>query len=314
MICKTCNSTETQLFHVREMMKGNGEVFTYQFCGLCQTLTLIDPPADPAKYYDDYYTEKKSFYPINNVMGTAWRLRCRLSLLGFFPLIRLFAYNTMLDWCNRIKKIRLDSAILDVGCGNGDILFEFSKHGFTNLTGVDLFPPEITDTSFKWKFIKGEISEVTCQKFDLIMFHHSLEHMTDHEQVLSKARDLLKPSGAILVRIPVINKPFWDYLENWVQIDAPRHVKIHSVQSFKELCGKLELTVDDVFFDSTDFQFLGSEENKRNIPHNDNASYKKNRENSIFSEADFLRFENSAKQYNREGLGDQAGFIIRVKK
>ncbi len=39
----------------------------------------------------------------------------------------------------RIPEIKFRDRILDVGCGNGSLLAQLLKIGFTNLTGVDPF-------------------------------------------------------------------------------------------------------------------------------------------------------------------------------
>ncbi|ORY28734.1 hypothetical protein BCR33DRAFT_666851 [Rhizoclosmatium globosum] len=49
----------------------------------------------------------------------------------------------MMDWCEEHQP-DLDVKTIDLGCGNGHILFEMSELGYTNLHGVDYSPASIT--------------------------------------------------------------------------------------------------------------------------------------------------------------------------
>ena len=55
-------------------------------------------------------------------------------------------------------------------------------------------------------------------------------------------KNLVKPEGIIVIRIPIKTKPVWEkYGVNWFQIDAPRHFFLHTIESFKTLCDKAGL-------------------------------------------------------------------------
>ena len=59
---------------------------------------------------------------------------------------------------------------------------------------------------------------------------------------------------------------FEKYQENWVQIDAPRHMIIHSIKSINFLIKEYKLKLLDIKYDSDEFQFWGSIQYKNNIP------------------------------------------------
>jgi len=296
------------------MRDGTRELFQYNLCDNCQSLVLQNIPTDYKKYYTNYYTGNKKYYTINFLRKLFWRLRSFISMYLAYSLTAKISYNTMLKWAH-LTRISYSSKILDVGCGNGDILFEFKKHGFSDLTGIDPFPPENMEALKSISISKDTIFTYnTSCSFDLIMFNHSLEHMNDHERVLEKAMQLLHPDGKLLIRMPIINEAFYNYLDNWVQIDAPRHIIIHSVKSFKLLAEKLGLEVTHIFYDSTTFQFLGSEQNLKDISFFAENSYQVDKGRSIFSEEDFLKYKVMVKEYNATGKGDQAGFVLRIKK
>jgi len=99
------------------------------------------------------------------------------------------------------------------------------------------------------------------------MFHHSLEHMIDQLEILRKVKHLLSNNGTILVRMSIKSEYIWQrYSTHWVQIDAPRHLLIHTLKSFEILTKKVGLKIKKIIFDSTDFQFWGSELYKMGIP------------------------------------------------
>lgn len=86
--------------------------------------------------------------------------------------------------------------------------------------------------------VKGTIHDIEGE-FDLIMFHHSLEHMSEQRGVLARVRKLLATGGWCLIRLPVVPNDAWqEFRENWVQLDAPRHEIIHSVDSLTRLAGE----------------------------------------------------------------------------
>lgn len=314
--CPVCDThhESADSFTVKEMLYGTGTEFRYVLCNWCGCVFLAEVPSDIGKYYQGYYTGSKQYYRLGKLKKIFWRTRSRLAVAGLFPLIHIFSYNTMLHWAY-LAKIKFNSPILDVGCGNGDILFEFSKHGFTNLTGIDPYPQGEKSSLFQWNFEKTDMPEFnTQQKFDLIMFNHSLEHVPDHESILKKCKSLLTDKGMVMIRIPIVNKAFSDYRENWVQLDAPRHLLLHSLKSFRHLCDKAGYGVEKIFYDSTELQFMGSEQYKRGIPLYSEKSYKSVGSAGIFTSSEMESFRKKAKEYNKKGFGDQAVFFIRKVK
>lgn len=313
MKCVICNEKVPgdKKIMVNEMMLGTKEEFEYYQCCNCKAIQIQRVPNNMSKYYQNYYTERKKYVQISPVRKIAWRIRRNLLLTKLYSVIALLSYNSILHWAY-LSKINKDSNILDVGCGKGDVLFEFSKHGFINLYGID---PYLKDT--KLLNVDLQKNNLLCyepkQNFDLIMFNHSFEHIYEQHQTLSRALSLLKEDGVIMIRMPVINKAFDIYKRYWVQLDAPRHLVIHSLKSINFLCEKNGAVISDYFFDSTAFQFLGSEQFRAGISSYAQNSYKVNLSGSIFSKADIKSFSHKAKEYNKKKLGDQAAFFIKKK-
>jgi hypothetical protein len=72
------------------------------------------------------------------------------------------------------------------------------------------------------------------------------------------------------------------------------------------------LSCEGVAYDSTAFQFWGSEQYLRGIALDDPRSYSVSPKSSLFSDSDILRFEAEAAKLNFEGKGDSAAFFFRL--
>jgi SAM-dependent methyltransferase len=154
---------------------------------------------------------------------------------------------------------------------------------------------------------KAEVGQVEGT-FDLIMFHHSLEHMPDPGAAIVNAGRLLAPGGMILVRVPVMGKWAWrHYGADWVQLDPPRHLYTFSTRGMAILAAAAGLEVGSVFYDSTSFQFEGSERILRlRAQRGDGASSV-----SLGVGTSPAQMKLRAQELNRAQDGDQACFFLR---
>jgi SAM-dependent methyltransferase len=208
--------------------------------------------------------------------------------------------------------IDFDSRILDFGCGNGRLLQSLHYFGFKDLTGADAFIDGDIEYPTGVKIFKRDLGELE-PAFDLIMLHHSFEHLPDPDRILREIGRLLAPNKYALVRIPVVNYAWEKYGVNWVQLDPPRHLFLYTEQSFRDLCKRAGLKVERVIYDSSAFQFWGSEQYERDIPLTDPRSHNDPERGSVFSPEQIDAWELEAKELNLEGRGDQACFYLRKK-
>jgi len=112
--------------------------------------------------------------------------------------------------------------------------------------------------------------------------------------------------------VPTVSSAAWDrYGTDWVQLDAPRHLYLHSHRSLALAAAQAGLKVAALACDSTSFQFWGSEQYRRDIALNDATSYAVDPGASIFSVGDIARFEADAQRLNRERRGDQIDALLR---
>lgn len=312
------------------MMFGMREQFDYFQCGLCECLQIIDIPQNIEKYYPHNYpsydrswdkgSQKKQ---PNFIYRFLQKQRVRAAVFGHgHKLNRLLSHfidfpkemyaNGPIIRRTGIKDFRI--SFLDVGCGTQSWwLNEMKKLGFSKLIGIDPFIDQDKKTN-GIQILKKQISEMPGQ-FSLITFHHSFEHVPDPRETLEAAKRLLAPEGVCLIRIPLVSSYVWEqYGENWVELDAPRHLFLHSLKSMNMLAGQVGLEIFEVIHDSTEFEFYGSEQYLRDIPLISDSSYFINPENSIFSPTDIETFKERARQVNAEKRGGRAAFYLRISK
>ncbi len=112
----------------------------------------------------------------------------------------------------------LQSEILDVGCGSGEIDIMIARNGYT-VTAVDISPYAITkakklaqkysDCNGRLTFLAGDIEDMVFgRKFSSAIISHTLEHLINPEKTMEKIVDLLAPGSNILVAVP--NRKAWN--------------------------------------------------------------------------------------------------------
>lgn len=207
--------------------------------------------------------------------------------------------------------VGLDARILDVGAGSGKLLKTLKSFGFRNLTGVDPFAKEEV-RSKGLDLLRKNLDDLSGT-WDLIMFHHTLEHVPGPKESLSKARDLLSADGRLLIRIPIASFAWEKYGKDWFQLDPPRHLYTFTEESFRLLADSSGLKIESVDYDSEIAQFFASEQYAKDIPLLDARSYKGIVEDSIFSKDQLEAWEQEVIELNAKGRGDQACFYLSKK-
>lgn len=311
--CKICNGDIKRSLAVQEMMLGTRHIFMYSECAQCGCLQINDIPSDISRYYPtDYYSYKLSPKGLLKRLRRGLRRRLTLTIPSSFNwLIDLLSGKDPLFRIYRKMGIRPDSEILDVGAGAGTHVLEMREAGISNALGLD--PYLLTDQIWDGRLlVKKATLESFDGSFDLITFHHSLEHMAGQMQALARAKQLLKPGGKILVRIPTVSsEAFERYQEYWFQLDAPRHYYLHSHQSIKLIAEKAGLSVSSLWCDSTPMQFIISEQYKNGIPLFDSRSFI-SKKNKMFDKQQLDNFDKLTKTLNISLRGDQICVVMEA--
>jgi len=315
--CKICGNSEGNIqYTAREMMYGLKDEFIYFECSVCHCLQIQEFPKDISKYYPEYY------YSFGEYDGGKFK--------GLFGSIRKKQYAALINGGKALRNImalftgsndyslfqglgvNTNTRILDVGCGNGrSFLYPLAEIGFTNLLGCDPYLKTSITYSNGLQIKNSQVFDVEGT-WDIITYHHSFEHIDNPIENMGKIFELLAPNGVAIIRIPTVSSFAWEhYRTNWVQLDAPRHFFLHSVKSMQTLAEISNLELFKTVYDSTYFQFSGSEKYK-----NDRSLYEprpKGLLNFIQRKLKKNQFRKLATQYNREGKGDQAIFYFRKR-
>lgn len=309
--CFICdNEKENTFLYVLEMMLQSNEKFSYLECANCGCLSLTTIPENMGQYYPStYYSFKKE--PTKNIHKNTESIKKYLRVSSMKEHIGI---GTTIDkFINRVRPISyqwlkkylvtFESKILDVGCGNGFLIEEMSRYGFTNLYGIDLFTPKkIQDENFK--IYQTDIYGLKEEEFDLIMYHHSFEHIANPHKELQVIYSKLSDTGTLILRVPLCDSfAFRHYKENWVQLDAPRHYFLYTRKSMEILANMHGFEVYDYMYDSNAFQFVGSE----CYVHNKSVSEAQ----KLFTENQLTIWADEAKKLNELEDGDSICFYLK---
>jgi 2-polyprenyl-3-methyl-5-hydroxy-6-metoxy-1,4-benzoquinol methylase len=313
-ICRICkNATGNSSHRAREMMLGLRTTFDYLECTACGCLQLADLPENLGRYYPSNYY---SFHDPKSARGTSTRakqlfrkLRNR-ALLSGIPLIdrilgKLLPYPQLA--AIGLMKPRRQLRILDVGCGSGNLLLDLRDAGFANVLGVDPFIERDIQHSNGVQIKKGFLSDLTGTTWDLIIFNHSFEHIWEEQDTLKVVRDLLSDGGQCLISIPVVAEPWKVYGTNWVELDAPRHVYLHTDKSMQMLARNVGLDISRVTYDSSEFQFWGSELFRRDISLAELGEEDLTR---YFTHRQLDEFRRQSNKLNQQHQGGRATFYL----
>ncbi len=237
MICKICGNTkDNKVFKAKEMMFGTGDCFDYIECSNCGCLQISQVPDNLGDYYPKNYSSHNLSKP-NFIKGYIIRKRDSYAFFKKSILGKYIYQKRPNEFLSALGDVHMDfnSKILDVGSGTGYLVNKVENQGYKNLWGVDPFI-ESNIIRENVKILKKPIKELDEDNFDYIIFNHSLEHIEDHLENIRKASQILSNDGTIVIAMPVKSDYIWNlYHENWVQLDAPRHVLIHSLKSFDTL-------------------------------------------------------------------------------
>ncbi len=109
-----------------------------------------------------------------------------------------------------------NAKIIDVGCGNGALVWWLQQVGFSNAEGVDISSEQIKIAqalgvnNVKQTDLRSYLKAKTCF-YDIIILRDVIEHFRKEEiiEILEICYNSLKNAGRIIIQVPNAESPFF---------------------------------------------------------------------------------------------------------
>lgn len=311
--CKICkNRAGNTTFTAREMLRGTREQFNYLECSVCRSVQLLDVPEDMSNYYDnqsygsfadvkrsafiDFMRRQRNRYAIRHQGGLLGKVLSGMQPLPLdFTIVGGYASDA--------------SKILDVGCGAGSYVRDLISVGFVNSHGIDPFIRQDIIYPNGATIKKLYIDDVE-ETYDIILSHHSLEHVPDPLGTLKAIRNKLAPrDGICILTVPVAEDLYRRYRENCYLIQAPQHFFLFSIDSVLMLIEQAGLSTERIMREAeTNLEwFKTSELWSQNVSSNEPVF----EHDMILTKEKVVEFKNEIGRMKNEKIGDNVVFIIR---
>jgi SAM-dependent methyltransferase len=258
MICWICFSAKGAQRDASEKMFGLGGTFRYWECTECGCLSLIDHPNDWGTYYPSAYY---SFAKPKSNRFTALADRLRVSETPIFSaLVRRYSPYPSIS---ALYPLHQGQTLLDVGSGAGNVVLRLRALG-VDAFGIDPFIASDIYDGDRLR-VKKTTLDGMAGNFDIVYLNHSFEHMPDQLDALKQVSARLNSSGRAVIRTPLATEAWKIYGEFWYQLDAPRHLFLHTEKSLTILAGRAGLRIVKSVYDSDGMQFYYSSLYKKGL-------------------------------------------------
>ena len=232
--CPVCGSDGTSEFLKTKDYFFTKEDYTLFKCGNCNTVFTNPRPGDKDlwKYYK---TEKYLSHNAGSLtpVSIIYRFVREINIKKKYKIVTKY-----------IKK----GAILDIGCGTGELLKKFSDEGW-RATGVEpdkdagKFAKETYNLDI---YDLNQLTNFDNNLFDVVSMWHALEHVPRPNDRMQIVKRLLKPEGIAVIAVPNIkSKDFLHYGKYWAGLDVPRHLYHFDAGSISYLLDKSGFEIID---------------------------------------------------------------------
>lgn len=130
------------------------------------------------------------------------------------------AYSGQIPLLEEIGRIDETSAVLELGCGTGDVAAQLAGLG-CRVVGIDFSENMVDIASNRFPEIKFEVADAEAipsdaGAFDVVVSCYTAHHFARPERVFEEARRVLKPGGRVAVVMPIQSeqKSFGAFLES----------------------------------------------------------------------------------------------------
>ena len=123
----------------------------------------------------------------------------------------------MRDLVRRFFPRDRDASVLDLGCGNGVLLFAARQLGYRQLQGIDGSAEQVATAhrigiaEVRQGDLFAELSQTVSASRDVIVAYDVIEHLTKQDllRLTAEVRRVLKPGGRWIIHAPNAESPFF---------------------------------------------------------------------------------------------------------
>jgi 2-polyprenyl-3-methyl-5-hydroxy-6-metoxy-1,4-benzoquinol methylase len=109
-----------------------------------------------------------------------------------------------------------DARIIDIGCGNGSLVWWLQQSGYRNTEGIDVSAEQVAIAQHMGvaNIYQTDLKSYVADKlsaYDMIILRDVIEHFTKEEilDILEICRMALKEAGKIIIQVPNAESPFF---------------------------------------------------------------------------------------------------------
>jgi SAM-dependent methyltransferase len=228
-VCPFCGGPAGHVFDARDRNRETtDELFAYAQCEDCETVFMVDPPADLGRYYEgDYYHFQADGEPV-------WKSH---------PLrMESAAYRVAL-----LQRHVSSGQLVEIGAGTGAFASAAQAAGF-DVTAIEM------DERCCEYLSEREGIRTICSDRPLdelaslplaraVVMWHVLEHLSNPAEVLERIAERLQPGGVLAIGVPNLRSLQFRLLgRRWPHLDAPRHLCLIPADALVEKGRQLGMT------------------------------------------------------------------------
>lgn len=259
--CYFCGAKGTLKYHdLQDRFFDVPGSWSYRQCPKCK-LVWIDPipeAVDVHKLYTKYYTHSSSknyfspsklstigvCYGYPDIHKNFWNKAVATILM--FKFWRNECLGRSIFWLRGEERGR----VLDIGCGNGGLLFNLKQLGWECVGfEMDVKAAETARNRYGIPVYVGNLDLLQQKEkpFDVITSKHVIEHLIDPIAELNIYKQLLRPGGKMIIATPNMDSlgSKW-FNSSWLAMDPPRHFHIFNKGTLRRCLENAGLRVDSI--------------------------------------------------------------------
>jgi len=242
--CIICGKDDSVSFmEVKDRIGPLKESYRLVKCSGCGLVYVNPQPSEKEleDHYPDIYWYQRRHLPsslLHRVLNKAEEIIIESKLR---PIIRQVR-----------RRVKAGGKILDVGCGHGQILSHFRKHGFQTY-GVEpssTAAQQARDT-YNLEVFNGNLIDARYPPdcFDGVTLYGVLEHLRDPAPILREVHRVLKDTGILILAIPNLGSlQFKVFRERWAGLRVPVHLYNYSSDTITKLLDKYDFTIKHISY------------------------------------------------------------------